>query len=235
MNTILKILYMPVQAFRELKNSEKFPFMSLVFLLIIVIINNILMIPVTTKVTELTFSSMSVPISDEQIETSMNLLYKLRYIQVAGALFSYIFMLVIYTLIIWIFTKIAKQTLSFQKTFELIIHCCFVLTIGALVNVFVLYFRGIENIENMYEISLTGLNLLTSTDSVGVTFYTFLSLINPFYVWFLVLLTIGLAILTDMKYVKAFIISFIFWILIIAFPVATIFFSQALLQKSGLM
>jgi hypothetical protein len=178
---------------------------------------------------------LSIPVSDDQIEQAMQLMYKLRYLQVGGAIFSYMFMLVIYTLIVWVITKIVKQTISFQKTFELMIHCCFVIAIGTLVNSFILYTRGIENIENMYEISLTGLNLLTSVENAGVTFYTFLSLINPFYGWFVIILMIGLSVLSGMKYIKAFIISFLFYIIIVSYSVGVIFFSQALLHSKGLM
>jgi hypothetical protein len=234
MNTLLKMLYSPVEAFRDLKNTEKFPAMSLILLLIIVIINNILMIPVTAKVAEITYANMALPISDEQIETALNMLHKLRYLQVGGAVFSYLFMLVVYTLIIWVFTKIAKLTLSFQKASALIIHCCLVFALGALVNTFILYFQGIEKIDNMYEISLTGLNLLTSTESVGVTFYTFLTLINPFYFWFLILLTVGVAIFTETTYVKSFIVSFLFWAILIGFPVLTMYFTQILFHNKGL-
>jgi hypothetical protein len=235
MNTLFKIFYNPVGAFRGLSEEKKFPLMSLVLLLVVVIINNILMIPVTAKVGELTFSSMKIQVSDDQLEYATQFLYKMRYLQVVGAVFSYVFMLVLYTLVVWILTKIAKQTLSFQKAFELMIHCCFALAIGTLVNTFILYGRGIENIGNMYEISLTGLNLLTSTESVGVTFYTFLSLITPFYFWFVALMTIGLAVLAGMKYLKAFIISIIFYMIIIAYTVITIYFSQVLLHSKGLI
>jgi hypothetical protein len=191
-------------------------------------------VPVTTKVMELTFLSVQVPMSDEQIETTLQLMYKLRDLQVFGSIFSYMFILAVYTLLFWLITKLAKCTLSFQKAFELIIHCYFVLVIGALVNIFVLYFRGIENIVNMYEISLTGLNLLTSSESVGIPFYTFLSLINPFQIWFLALLTVGLAKLADIKLNKAFFISFLFWVILIAFPVCTIYFTQTFLKSKGL-
>lgn len=232
---LLKIFYSPVMAFRAMKDTEKFPTMSLIILLVIVIINNILMIPVTSKVSELSFSSMGVQMSDEQMEYALQIMHKFRYLSALSGVLSYCFMLVIYTLIIWVFTKIAKCKVSFQKTLELVIHCCFVVVIGSLVNTFILYYQGIETIENMYEISLTGLNVLTSSESVGVVLYTFLSLINPFQVWFLALLTVGMAILADVKYDKAFFISFIFWAIITAFPVIVIFFTHSLLQSSGLM
>jgi hypothetical protein len=235
MDTLLKIIYNPVKAFRELKSREKFPVMSLILLLVVVIINNILLIPVTTKIYELTFTSMQIPMSEAQIETTMQMLHKIRYLTAASAVFTYIFMLVIYTLVVWVFTKIVKQSLSFQKCFELMIHCCFVIVIGNLANSFILYNQGIENINNMFEISLTGLNLFTSVESAGVVFYTFLSLINPFYIWFVVLLTIGLVVLAGMKPVKGFIISFIFWMLIITYSVVTVYFSYALMQSKGLI
>ena len=234
MNTILQVLYSPFQAFRKLKSRQKFPWMGLAVLLIIVTINNILMIPVTTKVLELTYSTMNLPISDEQIEFTMQFMYKMRYLQVAGGVFSYLFILIIYTLIIWIFTKIAKQTIPFQKVLELVIHCCMVIALGSLVNCFALYGKGIETIENIYEISLIGLNALTSVESAGIYLYTFLSSLTPFYVWFIALLTIGLAILADMKYLKAFIISFIFWIILVAYSVASVFFANAVLHNRGL-
>ena len=128
-----------------------------------------------------------------------------------------------------------KQSLSFQKAFELIIHCCFVLAIGDLVSAFIIYGQGIENIKSMYEISLTGLNLLTSVEQVGVPFYIFLTLINPFQVWFLVLMTVGLGILADLKFSKAFITCFIFWVILIAYAVVIIYFSQLFTQKIGLI
>jgi len=235
MDTLIKVIYSPVKVFRKMKNMEKFPAMSLIVLLIVVVINNILMIPVTTKIFELTFSSMQIPVSDDQVEKAMLMLHKMRYLTAVGAVFTYCFTLVVYTLIIWVFTKIAKLSLSFSKAFELIIHCCFILVIGSLVNTFILYYQGIENITNIYKISLTGLNLLTSTEQVGVTFYTFLSLINPFYIWFLFLLTLGLATLADVKFSKAFFPCFLFWIIIIVFPVVTIYFSQMIMQRSGLV
>ena len=235
MKTFLKILYNPVEAFRDLKNTGKFPFMALILLLVVVIINQILMIPVTTKTTEISFSSMALPLNDDQIETTMNMMYKLRYLQVVAAVFSHLFLLAFYTLIIWLFLKIAKQKLSFQKTFEFIIHCFLVLCLGDLVNTFLLYYQGIENISNMYEIALTGLNLLTSTERVGVTFYTFLATINPFYIWFVILLTIGLKILADIKYAKAFIFSFIFWAILVSITVVPIYFTQTLLHNKGLI
>ena len=238
MDTLLKMIYNPVRSFQSLKSTDKFPTMSLIVLLIVVVINNILMIPVTAKIMELTFSSLQIPFSEvqtRQVDTIMQTMHKLRYLQAVGAVFSYLFMLVVYALIIWVLTKISKQSLSFQKAFELMIHCCFVLTIGTLVNTFILYGQGIENIKNLYEVSLTGLNLLTSTEQVGVVFYTFLTLINPFYIWFLVLLTLGLAILADIKISKAFFTGFLFWIILIAFPVIMIYISQLALHRSGLI
>ena len=235
MDTLLKAIYSPVRAFQNLRNTEKFPTMSLLLLLIVVVINNILMIPVTVKIMELTFSSMQLPIGEDQIDTAMQMMNRMRYLSAVGSVFTYLFMLVTYTLIIWVLTKISKQSLSFQKAFGLIVHCCFILVIGDLVNTFILYNQGIENINNMYEISLTGLNLLTSVEQVGVVFYTFLSLINPFYIWFLILLTLGLAIFADTTFSKAFMTGFLFWVIIIAFPVVTIYISQLFMQRSGLI
>ena len=235
MNNLFKMIYQPVTAFQALKNTEKFPFLSLIVLLIITIINNILLLPITIKMQEITISSMAMPLSDEQMNMSMQLLYKLRYLQVLGALFSYVFMSVVYTLIIWIFTKIAKEHLSFQKALELIIYCSFALALGSLTTTVLLHVRGVENIDNIFEISLIGLNVLTSTESVGLVVYSLLAFINPFYLWFVVLLTIGLASLTDMKMSKAGLLSLLFCFILVAFSISSVYFSQVFMKSKGLM
>ena len=233
MNTILKMLYRPVQAFRELKNSGKFAWMSLIVLLIVLLIDNILKIPVMARVLELTMASVSGQMSDEQFDASMQILHKMRYLSAIISVFSHLVYLIFYTLVIWILAMIVKPSISFLKALEMMIHCYFILAMGMLADTFILYYQGIENINNILELSLTGLNVFTSVESVGAMMYTFLMLISPFYVWFVVIMTIGLAVLAGMKYQKAFIISFIFWMLLIVYTVVTVYFSQVIMQKAG--
>ena len=158
----------------------------------------------------------------------------MRYLTAAGTVFSHLTIVALYTLVFWGLVRISKTSFSFLNAFKLMIHSYFVLVLGQLSDTLILYYQGIENINSIYEISLTGLNVFTSVERVGATMYSFLMSINPFYIWFVGLLTVGLTVFTGMKTQKAFIISFIFWMLLIMYTVATIYFSQVVIQRSGI-
>ena len=232
MNTLFLTLFRPVKAFNQLK-TESFSAMSLLMIILLVIINLILMIPVTEKVLQITTASM--PLNSDQLEMMAQVSHTMRYVQIFGSIITSIVMFLFYALLLYLLVLISKSKLDFKKALQLIICCYIALAIGSLVNTAFLYMRGIDAIQHIYDITLTGINLLTSTDKVGMTMYVFLSYINLFQLWFVALISIGLTILADMKPVKATIISILFWLVTVLFPVISVYFSQAVLEKAGMM
>ena len=223
-------LFRPVKAFNQLK-TESFSVMSLILLLFLMLVNLILLIPITEKVTLLIYSSMALP--ENQLDTMMQVAHKMRYLQTAGTTIFYLIMLLFYALLLFVFVRIAKDKLAYKKALQLMVYSYFIVAIGDLVNTTLLYVRGLDAITNIYNTSLIGLNLLTSVEQVGATFYTFLGYITPFQLGFMLLLSIGLKIFTDMQYVKALIISLILWLITILIPTLTIYFSQLTVENAG--
>ena len=233
MNTILQTLFRPERAFNELKQENKFPVMALVILLILLAVNYILLIPINAKVLELTYSSM--PFSEKQLEYTLGFTYKLRYLIVVGSIVTIAITMFVYALLLYTATVIAKPALTYVKSLTLIIYGYFAVLIGELINTGLLYIRGFDVIASPYEISQTGLNLMTAVEKTGAAVYTLLSMINPFQVWFVILLSTGLKVFANIKYIKALFICFIFWLLTVIYPVAAAYFSEMIMQKTGLM
>ena len=229
MNTLFLTLFNPVKAFGKLKTIDKFSTMSLIVLLVLMLLNLILLIPVTEKIMLITFSSMSLP--ENQMDTMIQFAHKMRYIQMAGSVILYVIMFLFYAFLFSLFVRIADNKLDYKKALQLIICSYFVVVLGDLVNTAFIYLRGLDSITGMYDISLTGINLLTSAEQIGATRYVMLSCITPFQLWFVVLLSIGLKIFTDMKQVKAVIISVLFWLITILIPVLSVYFSQSATNK----
>ena len=233
MDTLLNIIVNPVKAFNQLKTEEKFPVMAFIVLLTLVLIHLILMAPVSAKLTDIVLSGMSMP--DKQKDMAIEMTHKLRYLSMIGGFIMYVIILFLQALVLFVVALIFKAQLNYTKALRLIIYCFIVLVIGDLVNTALIYFKGIDTIENMYSIMLTGANVLTSVDKAGVAIYVFLSYINPFQIWFVVLLTIGIKIFTDFAWGKSFTICIIFWLIITLFPVMSTWFSQAVMANRGLM
>ena len=235
MITIFQILFSPVKSFNALKQEGKFPTMTMVILLLFLAVNLILMVPITSKVTTLMLSQSSMPLSEQQLEHSLGMLHKLRYLQVLGGVFTAATTLFLYALLLYIITLIAKPALTYVQSFTVIVYSYFALLIGGLLNTGMLYFRGLDKIMSPFEVELTGLNLLTTMEKAGGGLYTFLSLLNPFQLWFVILLSIGLKAFTEMKYTKALLLCILFWLITVIFPVASMVFSEITMQRAGIM
>jgi hypothetical protein len=231
MNTFFLALFRPVKAFSEVKTAGKFSAMSLVVILFLILVNLILMMPVSEKILEITMSSMSLP--ENQLDMVRQVAHKMRYLQIAGSEILYLIMFLFYALLLYLFVRIAKNKLTYKNALQLIVYSYFIATIGDLVNTALLYVRGLDAIQNMYDTSLIGLNLLTSVEQFGATFYIFLSCFTPFQLMFVVLLGIGLKTFTEIKYVKALTISVLLWLITILIPTMSVYFSELTMANSG--
>jgi len=201
--------------------------------LLLLLANLILMIPVSEKILQITSSSLS--LNPAQSSMMTEIAHKMRYLQVAISVITYFVMFLCYAFILHLIVRISKSRLDYKKTLQLLVCCYIVVAAGNLVNTAFLYIRGIDVIGHMYDITLTGINMLTSMEQVGATGYVFLSCITPFQLWFVILLSIGLKIFVDIKPWKAAIISIVFWLITTLIPVLSVYFSQSTMEKAGLM
>ena len=234
MNIILQTLFSPVKAFSELKQENKFPVVALVILLLLIVINSILMVPITSKIMTTTMSSM--PLPEKQLDTTLSMMHQLRYLLVIGVVFSTAITLFLQALLLYIITVVAKPAITYIKSFSLIVYSYFAILFGNLINTGIIFIRGLDKITNQYELtSMTGLNLLTTVEKAGAAIYIPLTYINPFQIWFIVLLSIVLKIFVDIKYTKALLICVIFWLITLIFPVVSGIFSEIAMNKAGLM
>jgi hypothetical protein len=233
MKTILQVLFSPERAFNELKQESKFPAMALTILLLLIAVYLILMVPIMSKITAIMMSSM--PLPEAQLDRALEITHKLRYLQVIGGIFTTAIILILYALLLYVITLIAKPALTYIKSFILVVYSYFALLIGELINTGLLYIKGLDQITNPFEIALTGVNLFTTIEKTGAAVYTFLTLINPFQIWFVILLSIGVKVFAEIKYAKALIICIIFWLITIIYPIAAVMLSETVLKNAEIM
>ena len=233
MDTVFNLITNPFKAFTQLKNEEKFPVTALIILLVLAFIHLILNVPIGAKTQETVMAGMS-SLSDEQKDMALQMTHKLRYLMVLGGFIMYAVILFIQALLLFVIAWIFKAQLTYGKALRLIIYCMIISIIGALVNTALVYFHGIDNLTGVYDSMRIGLNRLTTVEQVGAPLYTFLSNINPFEIWYVILLVIGVKIFTDSAWSKALLISIIFWLIVVLFPVMSTYFSQTIMASKGI-
>jgi hypothetical protein len=234
MATLLDFIANPAKVFNRLKVEEKFPSATFIILLAIALINMILNIPITTKVSELVLSDMS-SLSEEQVDMAVRMTYKMRYLTMTGGFIVYAVMLFVYPLILLAIARIFRTVISYTKTLQLIIFCFIAPAAGDLANTSLVYLTGIDSIKSIHDATLTGVNVFTSVEKTGVSLYTFLSAINPFQIWFVALLVIGIKKYTDSTWFKSGIICVIYWLIVTLFPIIVSHFSQMLVANKELV
>jgi hypothetical protein len=233
MEPLMNIIVNPVKTFNQLKTEEKFPVTALIILLVLALIHLILFVPVNAKVSELALSGMTMP--EKSMDMAVQMMHKLRYLTMIGGFVMYVVLLFLHALILYVIALIFKANINYSKALRLIIYCFIVLVIGDLINTAIIYFKGIDNIENMYGIYSVGANMFTSVEKSGATLYLFLSYINPFQLWFVLLLIIGVKLFSDSSWSKSAIVCLIYWLITVLFPVMTTYFSQVFLAHKGIM
>lgn len=209
---IMRFFYRPSDFMVQLKVNRRFPKYAFIGLLIFILFLAILLIPINLKTIYLQFSENIV-----RADAMMQIIEKMNIVQVFITVVVYILMLLLNVYLLNTVMRIAKVNTSFVKVLYLMIFAYFILLLGDLANIGLVYLRGLDNISSQYDISnLLGLNAFFSPMRINPFLYTCLTYINPFRIWFFIILAKGLNIIFNCRGYKAiFILSFYFLILVV--------------------
>ena len=209
---IMRFFYRPSDFMVQLKVNRRFPKYAFIGLLIFILFLAILLIPINLKTIYLQFSENIV-----RADAMMQIIEKMNIVQVFITVVVYILMLLLNVYLLNTVMRISKVNTSFVKVLYLMIFAYFILLLGDLANIGLVYLRGLDNISSQYDISnLLGLNAFFSPMRINPFLYTCLTYINPFRIWFFIILAKGLNIIFNCRGYKAiFILSFYFLILVV--------------------
>ena len=93
------------------------------------------------------------------------------------------------------------QSLTFKPLFAAVVYSELILVLAALINAaLLLYFKETSDIKDATDLHMIpSLHLILGHKSVGIPYFTFLSQMNPFSVWYLLVLARGVAIVGDLS------------------------------------
>lgn len=233
MKEFVLILANPKSCFENFKTTQFSLGKGLFLLILLIIINNILLFPINTAVTN--HSEFLSKMSADKVEMMKAMQEKMKYISLFTSALFFIIKMFFYTLIVWVLSIISKKAVPFLQLLSLVVISFFVVVLGDIVNTGILYSHGIGKITSEYDIHKTGLNLFFNIKNTGPVLFTALSYINPFQIWFAVLLILGLKGVAKIPIKDAIIITIIFLVITITIPVLGVYLSEIVKHKSGLI
>ena len=91
--------------------------------------------------------------------------------------------------------------LKFKPMFAVVVHTELILVLSNLINAaLLLCFKEISDVQDSIDLQMIpGLHLLFGDHPLGVLKLTLLSQITPFSIWYLIVLSVGVAIVADLK------------------------------------
>lgn len=233
MKEFILILINPKKCYKSFKTTSFSWGKGLLLLLLLSVIVQILFFPINKVV--MNHSDFLSKMPADKIEMMKAIQEKMKYIGLLTSSILFMIKMFFYTLVLWLLSLLSKKKVNFLQVLSLVIISFFVVVLGDIVNVGILYFQGIDKITSEYGIYKTGLNIFFDIKSTGPILYAMLRYFNPFQIWFVILLIIGLKSVAEIKIPKATIIILFFWLIIVFIPVFMVYIGEIVKHKTGLM
>ena len=93
------------------------------------------------------------------------------------------------------------RSLTFKTMFAVVVYSELILVFSALINAALLVcFKDIDRVKDVTDLyMIPSLHLIFGHEEVGIPYFTFLRQINPFTVWYLVVVSRGVAVVADIS------------------------------------
>lgn len=116
----------------------------------------------------------------------------------------------------------SQQALKFKSMFAVTIHTELLLVLSHLINAaLLLSFKDINDVQKPIDLQMIpGLHLLFGDHPLGALRLTLLSQITPFAIWYLIVLSLGVAIVADLKRKRVEWLVVLVWLVDIGFRIA---------------
>ena len=116
----------------------------------------------------------------------------------------------------------SQQALKFKSMFAVTVHTELILVLSHLINAaLLLYFKDINDVQKPIDLQMIpGLHVLFGDHPLGVLKLTLLSQVTPFAIWYLIVLSLGIAIVADLKRKRVEWLVVLVWLADIGFRIA---------------
>ncbi len=231
MNDLLSIIYRPRFEFKAVKDNQVNYVIVLLILVLLTIIQGVVFFPVQEQL--MAHNDVFANMPPEQAEKAKSMGETMKYFGLLMAGIVYIIKILVQALMVWGGVAIFKGKIDYKQSILVMSLVSFITILGDFANMGLIFLSGVEHVTSMADVSKTGLNLLFDPEAVGLPMYTFFAYINPFQVWGIILLIIGLKVVGELQSSNATILCLILWLIWVAFPVLGVVVSELASSKAG--
>lgn len=231
LTNLFNIIVSPREIFEELVEQPKW-----VFAFIIITVINIIIEFYTLPFTHnLMLNQLETQIGEDAARQTLEMTKQYQYIGLAFSPISYLIKLLIVSMFLFFSAIILNaQNLRFKMIFALLIHSEIILIFMNIINLLILYVKGINTITDSTDMyTIYGLIYFLQDKASNQPLFTFLNNFNLFTIWYLLTLTLGISIVTHLKKWKSAIIVLFVWLLGAGFQSSIVILSENMKRMLG--
>lgn len=157
--------------------------------------------------------SMPSDMSLQQIENALKFMKRFQIIGIALSPLLLILKFLIISVVLWLIVQFFTEV-DFKRIFSVVVHCGIITFLGSILSFIILKLRGFQSIKSAVDIQVSlGLDIFLRNSDINLPFKAFLSNINVFSIWWIVLISLGISIAAKISRTKAIVIAIFFWLL----------------------
>lgn len=212
----LKILYNPKKVFNEISENATWgrDYIILSFLIVLIAV---FMLPITEQI--LNNLGPLKRLSSNQMAMIKTAANKVQYLGIMAEPIVFIIKNLIFSVLLYFGIQIYKGKKVFSELFALSIVASSIIVLAGIINTIALYYRGIENVKRIFDIYVISLNTLFNPNDIGIPLYQFLTNINIFEAWFIIILIYGVSKIAEIDKKKSSLIVITSWLVLVMFNV----------------
>ncbi|WMI92699.1 YIP1 family protein [Bacteroides fragilis] len=152
-------------------------------------------------------------LSASQVKLIKSTARTMSYIGLVMEPIKFIIKISILSFIIYIGVSFCNGVKSYISIFSLLISASIITALSQLVNLTIVYIRGVEHITNWNDANLIALNTLFDYDKINLFLYSFLGGINVFEMWYMLILIFGIKKVCKITMKNSIAIIIIMWLI----------------------
>ena len=229
---LAKGLIFPSELFYRIKENPQWVSVFL-FISIFSIVVSFSAIPYSNYLVKTTLSSN---LDDTNSTQTVETIQKVKYLGLLFIPFMRIFKWAIFgTAIYYAAILINSKEIKYKQIIAVLAYSETILLMMAIVNTALLYTKEITTITNTMDINtIVGLDVFLSNKYESKSLYTFLNNFNVFTIWYLISVSIGIGIMSNLSKLKSSMIVFGIWFTGLLFQVAIVALTSQMIKNMGI-
>ncbi|MBN1396528.1 MAG: YIP1 family protein [Bacteroidetes bacterium] len=231
LSNIINIFATPTDVFENIKKTPKWP-VAFLIICAVSLICGYFMLPFIQKIMEETFT---VKMSEEQAQKVASTTSRYR---------MFMRLLIPITFLLkWLFISsflylgailFDAQKNNFKTLYAVVVYSEFILALMGIINVLLILIKGVDAVSNLTDLhTIIGLDFFLADKSQNVLLFNFLNNFNVFSVWYVVVLTIGMSVICQLKKWKSAVLVTSVWFWGVGFQFAVGLLSENMQLMMG--